>query len=152
MKVLNKALKLKTKKYLEFIDVTDRVEKIIKKAKIKAGFVNVFSKHTTLAIRINESEKGIFTDFSNFFNSLVSPKKYYCHNDLSIRTENIVCSTGATDCLNGHSHCQHLLLGTSESIPIIDGKMILGHWQRIFAIELDSERQREIIVHVIGEE
>ena len=54
-------------------------------------------------------------------------------------------------CPNGHAHCQHLLLGTSENIPIIDGQLQFGRWQRIFLIELDMPRPREVLVQVIGE-
>lgn len=151
MKIVNKTIKLQTKKYLQFIDLTDEVEKISQKTKIKNGLINVYSRHTTVGIRVNEKEKGIFTDFAEFIDRLIPKKKYYCHNDLKIRTENLVCTPGATDCLNGHSHCQHLLLGASETIPVIDGKLALGTWQRIFAIELDEARAREIIVQVIGE-
>jgi len=151
MKISNKILKIKTKKYLQFIDLTDKIKKLVKKTGIKNGLVTVFSKHTTLAIKINEKEKGFFADFAEFFDQLIPQKKYYRHNDLSIRTENIVCSPEATDCLNGHSHCQHLLLGTSESIPLITGKINLGIWQRIFAVELDAGKNREIIIQIIGE-
>jgi len=151
MKISNKILKIKTKKYLQFIDLTDKIKKLVKETGIKNGLITVFSKHTTLAIKINEKEKGFFKDFAELFDQLIPQKKYYRHNDLSIRTENIVCSPGATDCLNGHSHCQHLLLGTSESIPLITGKINLGIWQKIFAIELDAGKNREIIIQTIGE-
>lgn len=151
MKIVNKLIKLKTEKYLQFIDLTDEVKKISQKTKIKNGLINVYSRHTTVAIRINEKEKGIFADFAQLLDCLIPKKKYYQHNDLKIRTENLVCTPGATDCLNGHSHCQHLILGTSETIPVINGKLALGVWQRIFAIELDEARPREIIIQVIGE-
>ena len=59
------------------------------------------------------------------------------------------------ECPNGHSHCQNLVLGTSESIPISDSKMVLGQWQRIFVIELDSDKanqisHRNIAVKIMG--
>lgn len=151
MTVHTKVLKFKTKKYLEFVDLTDKIEAFLKKLAVKAGTVTVFSRHTTLAVRVNEREKGFFKDFAEFMDRLIPEKSYYRHNDLGIRTENLVCSVGATDCLNGHSHCQHLLMGASESVPILNGKMALGTWQRIFAIELDSTRPREVVVQVVGE-
>lgn len=151
MKILNKTIKLKTKDYLEFVDLTDEVHELFKKAKIKNGSVIIYSPHTTLAIRINEKEKGFHNDFKDFLLRLAPKDHYYRHDDLNIRTENIVCSPGDTDCLNGHSHCAHMLMGTSESIPVIEGKMRLGMWQRVFAVELDSARPREVIVQIIGE-
>lgn len=138
---------------MDFIDMTEDIEKLIKKNKVKNGFIVVFSKHTTAAVRVNEKEKGICKDFENFVKRLLPPKKYYYHNDLSIRTENLVCEPGASDCLNGHSHCLHLLMGaTSEKVPILEGKLVFGPFQRIFLIELDCARFREVIVQIVGEE
>jgi len=151
MKIFRETIKFKTKKSLEFIDLTVRVERVLKKSRIKNGLVNIFSRHTTLALRINEREKGIYVDFAEILEKLVPQNRYYRHNDLKIRTENLLCSEGASECLNGHAHCRHLLLGASETIPIVGGKMILGKWQRIFAIELDSGRPREVVVQAIGE-
>ena len=77
---------------------------------------------------------------------------YYHHNDLAIRTENLVCDQGATDCLNGHSHMLHLLMGAaSETISFSEKKLGLGTWQRIFLVELDVARKRDVLVKVLGE-
>lgn len=150
MKVINKIIKLKTKDYLEFIDLTEEVHNLFSEAKIKTGSVIIYSRHTTLAIRINEKEKGFHQDFKDFLSKLAPKDSYYRHNDMDIRTENLVCSPGATDCLNGHSHCAHMLMSTSETIPVISGELMLGVWQRVFAVELDSARSREVIIQVIG--
>ena len=149
--IKNSQIEFESKEQLEFRDVTEEVEKIIKETKIKNGNVLVFSTHTTLAVCVNEKEKGIVKDFKNVMNRLIPKDDYYCHNDLTIRTENLVCQSAASDCLNGHSHCTHLLMRNSEIVPIIDGKMALGIWQRIFAIELDCCRKRKLLVQVMGE-
>lgn len=141
----------KSQEYLEFKDITEEVESFINESKVKNGQVLVYSTHTTLAICINEKEKGIFKDFKDLMTRLVPKDVYYNHNDLTKRTENLVCQSGPSDCLNGYSHCTSLLMRNSETIPIVDGKMVFGPWQRIFAIELDCGRKREIIVQVIGE-
>jgi thiamine phosphate synthase YjbQ (UPF0047 family) len=52
---------------------------------------------------------------------------------------------------NGHSHCQHLLLGASEAVPLVDGKLVVGQYQRIFLIELDHGRDREVVIQLVGE-
>lgn len=150
MIIKNTDLNFSSKDYLEFIDITEEVEKICQKAKIKNGSVLVYSTHTTLAICVNEKEKGICNDFKKLMDKLIPKDGYYQHNDLNLRTENLVCQSGVSDCLNGHSHCTHLLMRNSETIPIIDGKLILGIWQRIFAIELDCARKRKVIVQVTG--
>jgi len=150
MKINNHTLKFKTKKFMDFIDISDKVNNLIKKDKIKNGFVVVYSKHTTAAVRINEKENGIYKDFEVFTKKILPHKQYYHHNDLTIRTENLVCDMGASDCLNGHSHCLHLLMGaTSELVPIVAGKLTLGAYQKLFVIELDCGRSREILVQII---
>ncbi len=149
--IKNTTIEFTTKDGMEFVDLTDKVENFVKKNKIKNGQVLIYSTHTTLAICVNEKEKGIVKDFRRVLNKIVPKDDYYCHNDLTIRTENLVCQSAASDCLNGHSHCTHLLMRNSETIPIIDGKMMLGMWQKIFAIELDCCRPRKVIVQVMGD-
>lgn len=149
--IKNTKFEYKSEEYLEFRDITQDVEDFVKKSGINNGQVLVYSMHTTLAIRVNEKEAGIVKDFRGLIARLIPRDTYYCHNDLSIRTENLVCQSGASDCLNGHSHITHLLMGNSETLPIIDGKIVFGPWQRIFAIELDCGRTREIIFQVMGE-
>src|SRR4030042_5898393 len=125
MKITKSVVKLKTKAFCQFVDLTEQVQKFVTKSKIKNGFITVHSKHTTLAIRINEKEKGIVKDFTKLMQKIIPRDGYYYHNDLKIRTENVVCEPGASDCLNGHSHCAHLLMATSESLPIINGRLLL---------------------------
>lgn len=149
--VVNNKIKYTSKEYLEFKDLTEEIEKQIQKLKIKNGYVLAYSSHTTVAVCVNEKEAGIVKDFKSLMKRLIPKEAYYCHNDLTIRTENLVCQSGASDCLNGHSHCTQLIMRNSEMVPIIEGKMALGTWQRIFAIELDCKRQREIIVQISGE-
>jgi secondary thiamine-phosphate synthase enzyme len=71
----------------------------------------------------------------------------YAHNDFSVRTVNMTPDESP----NGHSHCQQLLLNTSESIPVRNGAMLLGTWQRLFLVELDRARTRTLVVQVFGE-
>ena len=149
--IKNTTIEFTSKDSMEFIDLTDEVKEFIEKTQIKNGQVLIYSTHTTLAICINEKEKGITKDFKGLINRIVPKDAYYHHNDLTIRTENLVCQSAASDCLNGHSHCTHLLMRNSEMVPIIDGKIMLGTWQRIFAIELDCCRPRKVLVQVMGD-
>lgn len=149
--IKNTKIEYKSEEYSEFKDITEEVEKFVKESGIINGQVLIYSTHTTLAICVNEKEAGIVKDFKNLLGRLVPKDIYYFHNDLEKRTENLVCQSGASDCLNGYSHCTHLLMRNSETIPIIDGKMTFGPWQRIFAIELDCGRTRTVIVQVMGE-
>ncbi len=150
MTVVTHTLALNTPAAPEFIDITDEVVAAVNKSGVKNGTVTVYVKHTTAAIRINEKESGFIQDFKDYLNKTFPPFNYYRHNDMKIRTENLDCDDDRCD-KNGHSHCQHMLLGTSETIPIVDGKLTLGRWQRVFLVELCSPRKREVVFQVIGE-
>ena len=147
MKIVNYSVGVKTAKAPEFIDITEKVCELVEQSQVLSGFVVVYSRHTTAAIKINENEPLLIGDMEKFLESMASRNGYYGHNNFSIRTVNMT----EDECPNGHAHCQHLLLGASESIPIINGKLQFGRWQRIFFIELDMPRHREILVQVIGE-
>lgn len=130
----------------EFVDITDDVRAVLRRSAVRDGFVVVFSRHTTAAIRINEAEPLLLEDLEAMLARIAPPNVYYRHNDLSIRTVNLT----EDEDLNGHSHCQHLLMGASEAIPCAGGELLLGRWQRIFLVELDCPRPREVIVQVVG--
>ena len=100
-------------------------------------------------MRVNEFETGFFEDFAAMLRRLVPAETYYAHDDWDKRTENI-CPEDM-DVGNGHSHCMAMLLGTAgESVPIRDGVLQLGQWQRVLFIELDRERDRRWLVQVVG--
>lgn len=130
----------------EFCDLTDRVASAIARSGIRAGFCVVFSRHTTAAVRINEAEPLLLDDIRQMLERVAPPDDYYRHNDLSIRTVNRVDDEDS----NGHAHCQHLLMGASETVPVVDGRMALGRWQRIFLVELDRPRDRRVVVQILG--
>ena len=130
----------------EFIDITERVSGIVQETRIRDGLVCVFSKHTTAAIKLNENEPLLIKDMERFLSRIAPVDAYYQHNDFSIRTVNMT----EDECPNGHAHCQHLLMSSSETIPLMGGNLQIGTWQRLFLIELDRARDREVIVQVIG--
>ena len=144
--VFSESIAVRTSAAPDFVDLTEQVEAILDRTRVLHGFVVVFSKHTTAAVRINENETCLKRDMTRVLERIAPCDEYYEHNDLGIRTENL---TDDED-LNGHSHCIHMLMGASESIPVVNGKLTLGRWQRIFLIELDKARDREVLVQVIG--
>ena len=131
----------------QFIDITDDVRGALERSGLAHGFAVVFSRHTTAAIRINEAEPLLLQDMEAMLARIAPAGVYYRHNDLTIRTVNLT----EDEDLNGHSHCQHLLMGASEAIPFADGDLLLGVWQRVFLVELDCPRPREVIVQIIGQ-
>jgi len=129
-----------------FYDITDEVAEAVRETGVEDGMVLVYSRHTTAAIKINEHEPLLIDDMEDFLTRLASPDDYYRHNDFDVRTANMTPDEQP----NGHAHCQHLLLSASETIPVADGQLDLGTWQRIFLVELDRPRPREVLIKVIG--
>lgn len=131
----------------EFIDITERVSEIVRQAGIHSGEVRLYSRHTSAGLTINENEPLLLDDLNHFLERLASPNDEYGHNNFLVRTVNMT----ENESRDGHSHCQRLLLNTSESIPIQDSALRLGIWQRLFLVELDQPRRREVLVQVFGE-
>ncbi|MBH8573535.1 YjbQ family protein [Nostocaceae cyanobacterium CENA369] len=123
----------------EMHDLTDKVNQIVKKSGIRAGIVNVFNIGSTAAIGAIEFEPGLKQDLPQILNKLIPPSRDYGHEQ--------TWHDG-----NGHSHLQATWLGPSLTIPLQNGKLILGTWQQIFHLECDIKpRQRQVMVTVYGE-
>src|SRR5688500_14788981 len=140
------SLELETNAAPGFHDITEDVCAIVADSGVTFGQVTVFSCHTTAAIRINEKEPLLLRDMARTLRQISPSNAYYEHNDFGRRTVNMHEDEPA----NGHSHCQHLFLSTSDNIPVMDGKTALGTWQRVFLIELDHPRMRTVLVPVVG--
>jgi len=145
MKFLSRTLEVRTERGPQFVDITDDVEDAARECGLHTGFAVVFSKHTTAAIRINEAEPHLIADMEQMLEKVVPEGHEYAHNKYA----HAFSTNGERP--NGHSHCQQLLLGASESVPIVNGRLTFGPWQRLFLVELDHGRDREVVVHLIGE-
>ena len=137
-------INLHTKKQIELINITEKVNEIVKNSNVKEGVVTIFSKHTTTGIRINENEERLFMDIKIFLEKIASTSNKYLHDDIELR------NCPKNERINGHAHIKSLILNSSEIIPIVNNEMVLGKWQSIFFIELDGKRNREVIVQTIG--
>ncbi len=147
LKTAHHSLHLQTEYGLQFIDLTDRVAEIVEKSGIRQGLVNVQTRHTTTAIVINEHEPLLLEDMKVMLNRLASPAFEYQHNNFAIRTVNL----DPDEIANGHAHCQSLFLRASETLNLMNGRLQLGRWQRIFFLELDHARERTVSVMVMGQ-
>src|SRR5919202_842312 len=140
-------LALETREPIQLLDITDQVAAIVRSTGIRDGIVTIVSRHTTAAVRIQEDEPLLLEDLLSFLRRLAPKDAHYQHNDFRVRTHHM----HPDESPNGHSHCLQLLLGTSESVPVMDGELQLGQWQRIFLVELDGPRpKREVLVQVVG--
>ena len=142
---------LVTERASQLIDVTEDVRAAVERSEVQNGMVLVYSPHTTCAVVINELENGFLEDFAEFLAELAPAEgHYYRHDDLTVRTQGIEDDT--EEFPNGHSHVRAgLLSSSSQSIPIVDGSLLLGTWQRVFFCELDRSRPRKVFIQVIGE-
>ena len=140
---------LRTAGGLTVTDITEDVQEAVRQSGVSDGICSVYSPHTTCSVRVNEWERGFLEDFAVLLKRLVPTEHYYAHDDWDRRTEN-VCEEDM-EVGNGHSHCMSMLLGPAgESIPVRDGELCLGQWQRVLFLELDRERDRRWLVQVVG--
>lgn len=128
-------ISLATSKATQFIDITREVDKVLRDSGVREGIVTVYTRHTTTAIFINEGETGLLQDYKRLLNLLPEGAGY--EHDRIDR--------------NAHAHLRAVLLGGQVSIPVLNGRLDLGTWQRVFFAELDGPRQRRVVVQVIGE-
>lgn len=127
---------IKSDRRVEIINITDKLNGSLKKSGIKNGIMNVFTKHTTSGIAINENESRLIVDLENTLESLIPTDKNYQHNAIDN---------------NADSHIRAFFIGSSETIPIENGSLSLGTWQSVFFVELDGPRSRRVIITIVGE-
>ena len=135
-----------TKEPLQFLDLTDEVSACVARSGVDHGVVNVHSRHTTAAIVVTESECLLLADLRERLERFAPTGAGYRHDDFEVRTENLTPEERP----NGHSHVRALVLPTGVSLNLVEGKLQLGRWQRIFLVELDGSRAREISVLMMG--
>lgn len=137
--VFQKRIELSTRGHAHLQDVTNQVDEIIQASGIKTGLAHVFNVGSTGAIGTIEFEPGLQQDLPAILDRLMPPSREYGHEK-------------AWHDGNGHSHLQATTLGPEVTIPVAEGRSVLGTWQQIFHLECDIKpRRREIIVTVSGE-
>jgi secondary thiamine-phosphate synthase enzyme len=153
VKVFQHEVRLRTAGGLSVLDITEEVNDAVRDSGVQNGIACVYSPHTTCCVRVNEFEAGFLEDFATLLKKLVPSADdghYYAHDDWDRRTENICPEDMEVG--NGHSHCMAMLLGTAgESVPVREGELQLGTWQRVLFLELDRSRDRRWIVQVVGD-
>jgi|SRR5579875_1876183 len=142
----SETLDYRTASVPEFVDITDDLAAVVEDAGVFNGIAVVFSRHTTAAIKINENEPELLKDMARFLSEIAPQERDYYHNNFNVRTVNMQDD----EVPNAHSHCQQLMLSTSESIPVVNGRLALGTWQRIFLVELDRPKPRQVTVQILG--
>jgi len=138
MKTLTKHLWFNTKNRIEFVNITDEIEEIVKEAGVKEGIVLVNAMHITASVYINDAESGLINDFQKWLKKLApTDKSLYQHN-----------LTGED---NGYAHLWRTIMGREVTVAITNGKLDFGPWEQIYYAEFDGQRKKRVLVKVIGE-
>ena len=147
LKFCHDRVELRTRKRVQFIDVTELVCERVRRAAITHGIVNIHTRHTTTAVVLNENEHHLLRDFEARLEAWAPRGLDYAHNDLEARRFQLLSPDEKP---NGDSHARSLLLGASETLNVIGGKIDLGEWQRLFLVELDGPRSRTLSILAMG--
>jgi len=145
MKIYKQKIELKSNTQIEFMDITDKVQDIVKNSEIKEGQALIYAPHTTMGIAINHNESMLIQDFMRILYKIIPVDDQYAHDLFELQRERIADGRS-----NGHSHCKSLFLGVSETVPVEKGELMIAASQSVFAVEFDGARKRDIIVQVIG--
>ena len=134
MKVFNESMTFSTRGEIDFIDLTGKVQEVVDKSGIKNGLVHVFAPHATGVIILTEHEPSLDSDIRNFLEKIIPKHAGYRHPS------------------NAHSHLRSMLLCPDKTLPVIDGRVVLGTWQSLVFVETDVySRRRTVIMQAIGE-
>jgi secondary thiamine-phosphate synthase enzyme len=131
---MQQTITVTTNKRNGLYDITDAVRTVLKVSKVKNGLIDIYVRHATAAIMIQENwDESVQNDVVNLLSNLI-PKGVWEHD--------------AQDG-NGDAHLKSGLIGPSETIPIVDGNLALGRWQNIFLCEFDGPRKdRQILITI----
>lgn len=130
-------LVFRTEKKREYVRITDRIRTIVKNSGIREGMVLVSAMHITAGVYVNDNEPGLIHDIDTWLESLAPGGRDYRHH-----------RTGED---NGDAHLKSLLVHHEVIVPVTDGDLDTGPWQEIFYAEFDGQRQKRVVVKVLGD-
>ena len=137
MKVHTKHLAINTKERIQFVNITNQVREVVQESGVKEGIVLINPMHITASVFINDNESGLIQDFKEWLERIAPMKKDYHYHQ-----------TGED---NGFAHLWRTIMGRETSIAITNGELDFGPWEAIFYGEFDGQRNKRILVKVIGE-
>ena len=140
-KVFNRIVDWITNDRLQLLNITDRINEIVRKSGVRDGIVHLQSLHTTSSVFINEWQDALVHDVKTFFEQIVERDSYYRHNDPAY-----------SDCerRNADSHMRGMLMGQTLCLQVRNANVLLGTWQSIIFAEFDGPRSRSLSVQVSG--
>jgi secondary thiamine-phosphate synthase enzyme len=140
-KVFNRIIDWITNDRLQLLNITERINEIVRKSGVRDGLVHLQSLHTTSSVFINEWQEALLHDVKSFFEQVVQREQYYRHNDPQY-----------SDCerKNADSHMRGMLMGQTLCLQVRNASVLLGTWQSIIFAEFDGPRSRSLAVQVSG--
>ena len=138
MKTYTEYLWFSTKNRIEFLNITEQVENVVRKSGVKEGLVLVNAMHITASVYINDAESGLIRDFQEWLKKLapMNPGQYK-HN-----------LTGED---NAYAHLWRTIMGREVVVAVTNGKLDFGPWEQIYYAEFDGQRRKRVMMKVIGE-
>jgi secondary thiamine-phosphate synthase enzyme len=137
--IYQREIQLQTSQHGQMHNLTDEIAQVVGESRVRSGLVNIFNVGSTGAIGTIEFESGLQQDLPAMLDKLMPPSRDYGHER-------------AWHDGNGHSHLQATMLGPSLTVPVKDGKLVLGTWQQVFHLECDIKpRRRTIAITVMGD-
>jgi secondary thiamine-phosphate synthase enzyme len=137
MKFHTEYLTFNTRRHREYIHITPQVEAAVSKSGIREGMVLVSAMHITAGVYVNDNESGLISDIDEWLETLAPFREDYKHHQ-----------TGEN---NGDSHLKSMIVHHQVIVPVTNGKLDLGPWQRVFYAEFDGQRPKRLIIKVMGE-
>ena len=140
-RIFNRVVDWITNERMQLINITDRINEIVRKSGIRDGIVHLQSLHTTTAVFINEWQEALLHDVRSFLEGIVNRESYWRHNDPQY-----------SDCerSNADSHLRGMLMGQSLCLQVRNSAVLLGTWQSIILAEFDGPRSRSMSIQVSG--
>jgi secondary thiamine-phosphate synthase enzyme len=141
VKVAAKTITVETTERTQLINLSDEVRRFVQDSEITDGYVQISCLHTTAGLYVNEWQEALLADVKRLIETLAGRENYYKHNDPEF-----------SDCdrFNADSHLKNTILGRSLSIPVSQGKPVLGQWQSIIFAEFDGANSRKVFLQVFG--
>lgn len=127
----------------QFTPLDNYIHELIKDKK-GSGMVNVFVAHTTCAVKVLEGELLLLADINNYLDKCFPKEGNYMHDKIEIRDVPI------NERVNGFAHLRQLFFSSDVTIPVEDGKMMLGQWQTVYLVEFDPIRDRDVYITYIA--
>ena len=137
MKFATEYLWFNTPRHREYINITDKVEEVVRRSGIREGMALVSAMHITAGVYVNDAESGLIQDIDEWLERLAPTGPDYRHH-----------RTGET---NGDAHLKSLLIHHEVILPVTDGRLDLGPWQQVYYAEFDGQRRKRVVIKVMGE-